>query len=285
MSYTLGDIELISLSDGGFALDGGAMFGVVPKPLWSRRTTPDDRNRIPLGLRPLLLKIGGTRVLIDGGVGDKLKEKDREIYAVDRRGSLIASLAAHGLAPADIDIAIATHLHFDHVGGFTTIVDGRAVPTFPNARYVIRKGEWDDATHPHERNHASYMADDFVPLVDAKVADFMDADGDVLPGVRVRRTGGHTQHHEIVLIESGGRTAVFTADLIPTSAHVDAAWIMAYDLYPMDTLAAKKAFLAEAIAGEYVIFFEHDPRMAAGIIRQDGRRLTVEPVDVTPTHS
>jgi glyoxylase-like metal-dependent hydrolase (beta-lactamase superfamily II) len=285
VSYTLGDIELISLSDGGFALDGGAMFGVVPKPLWSRRTTPDDRNRIPLGLRPLLLTIGGKRVLIDGGVGDKLKEKDREIYAIDRRGSLIPSLAAHGLAPADIDVAIATHLHFDHVGGFTTIVDGRAVPTFPNARYVIRKGEWDDATHPHERNHASYMADDFMPLVDAKVADFMDADGEVLPGVRVRRTGGHTRHHEIVLIESGGRTAVFTADLIPTSAHVDAAWIMAYDLYPMDTLAAKKAFLAEAIAGEYVIFFEHDPHMAAGIIRQDGRRLTVEPVDVAPTHS
>jgi glyoxylase-like metal-dependent hydrolase (beta-lactamase superfamily II) len=285
VSYKLGDIELMSLTDGGFALDGGAMFGVVPKPLWSRRTTPDERNRIPLGLRPLLLKIGGRHVLIDGGVGDKLKEKDRDIYGVDRRGSLISSLAAHDLTPADIDIAIATHLHFDHVGGFTHVVDGGIVPTFPKARYVIRKGEWDDATHPHERNHASYMADDFVPLAEAKVAEFMDADGDVLPGVRVRRTGGHTRHHEIVLIESGGRTAVFTADLIPTSAHVDAAWIMAYDLYPMDTLAAKKAFLAEAIAGEYVIFFEHDPRMAAGIIRQDGRRLIVEPVDVTGTHS
>jgi glyoxylase-like metal-dependent hydrolase (beta-lactamase superfamily II) len=261
------------------------MFGVVPKPLWSRRTTPDDRNRIPLGLRPLLLRIGGQHVLIDGGVGDKLKEKDRDIYAVDRRGSLVESLAAHGVSPPQIDVAIATHLHFDHVGGFTSQVDGRAVPTFPNARHVVRKGEWDDATHPHERNHASYMPDDFVPLHDAKRVDFMDADGEVLPGVRVRRTGGHTMHHEIVLIESGGRTAVFTADLIPTSAHVDAAWIMAYDLYPMDTLAAKKAFLAEAIAGEYVIFFEHDPRVAAGIIRQDGRRLVVEPVDVTGTHT
>jgi glyoxylase-like metal-dependent hydrolase (beta-lactamase superfamily II) len=142
----------------------------------------------------------------------------------------------------------------------------------------VRRAEWDDATHPHERNRASYLPEHFVPLAEAGVVDFIEEDGEVLPGIRVERTGGHTMHHQLVRIESGGRTAVFTADLMPTTAHVDEPWIMGYDLYPMDTLMAKKRFVAEAIAGEYVIFFEHDPAVAAGIIRQDGRRLVVEPV-------
>jgi len=265
----LGDFELLSLSDGDFRLDGGAMFGVVPKPLWERRAPCDEKNRIFLGMRPLLVKTPTQRVLIDAGCGDKMTEKDAVIYGFDRARNLDHALAAVGLTAADIDVVIASHLHFDHAGGFTARVDGRIVPRFPNARYKIRRDEYVDATHPHERNRASYFPENYVPLVEAGVVDFIDADGEVLPGISVWRTGGHTMHHQLIKIESGGRTAVFPADLMPTAAHVDEPWIMAYDLYPMDTLAYKRTFVREAIAGEYVIFFEHDPKMAAGIIRED----------------
>jgi len=274
----LGDLELISLSDGRFALDGGAMFGVVPKPLWVKRTTPDDRNRIPLGLRPLLIRTGGRNVLIDAGIGEKMSPKDVDIYAMDRRTHLDHSLAAVGLTADDIDVVIASHLHFDHAGGFTRRVGERLEPRFPRARYVIRRQEWEDATHPHERNRASYLAENFMPLQEAGVIDFVDHDGEVLPGIGVWRTGGHTMHHQLIRVESQGRVAIFTADLLPTTAHVDVPWIMGYDLYPMDTLHYKKAFLAEAVAREYVIFFEHDPAVAAGVIREERGKLHVEPL-------
>jgi glyoxylase-like metal-dependent hydrolase (beta-lactamase superfamily II) len=274
----LGRFDLTSLSDGGFRLDGGAMFGVVPKPLWERRMPADDRNRISLGLRPLLVRTDRETILIDAGIGDGMSAKDADIYALDRAHSLDDSLAVAGLTAADIDLVIATHLHFDHVGGFTTRVDGALQPRFPKARYVINRHEWHDATHTHERNHASYLADTFVPLLDAGVVDFVDHDVEVRPGLRLERTGGHTMHHAMVRIASEGRTALYVADLFPTTAHLDEAWIMGYDLYPMDTLAARKRVLAEAIEGEYAIFFEHDPVTAAGVIRADGRRKRVEPV-------
>ena len=274
----VGQIEITPLLDARFRLDGGAMFGVVPKPLWERRAPADDRNRIAMSVRPLLVRTGGANVLIDAGIGDKMSEKETEIYAIDRTEHLDRSLAAAGLTARDIDVVIASHLHFDHAGGFTTIVDDVLVPRFPRARYVIRRGEWEDAMHPHERNRASYFAENYAPLERAGAVDFLDDDGEVVPGVSVWRTGGHTRHHQAIRIESGGRTAVFVADLIPTTAHVDPAWIMGYDLYPMDTLAAKKTLIAEALAGEYVIFFEHDPVIAAGVLRQDGKRLRVETV-------
>jgi glyoxylase-like metal-dependent hydrolase (beta-lactamase superfamily II) len=275
---TLGDFELTPLSDGSFRLDGGAMFGVVPKPLWERRAPADDRNRISLGLRPLLVRGRGRTVIIDAGIGDKMTAKDLEIYGVDRTRHLGHALADAGVSADDITDVIASHLHFDHAGGFTALVDDKLVPRFANARYHIRKAEWDDAIHPHERNRASYLAENFVPLVEADVVDFIEEDGEVLPGISVWRTGGHTMYHQLVRIDADGRTAVFAADLMPTTAHVDAPWIMGYDLYPMDTLFYKKQFLAHAIAGEYVIFFEHDPNIAAGIIRSDGRRNHVEPL-------
>ncbi|HEY6358793.1 MAG TPA: MBL fold metallo-hydrolase [Vicinamibacterales bacterium] len=274
----LGRFDLTSLSDGTFRLDGGAMFGVIPKPLWERRIPADDRNRITLGLRPLLVRTDRETMLIDAGVGDQMGPKDAEIYALDRARHLDHALAAAGLTARDIDLVIATHLHFDHAGGFTTRVDGILRPRFPRARYVINRHEWHDATHTHERNRASYLPDTFVPLFDAGVVDFVEDDVEVRPGLRLERTGGHTTHHQIVRLESEGRTALYVADLMPTTAHLDEPWIMGYDLYPVDTLVAKKRVLAEAIAGGYVIFFEHDPATAAGVIRLDGRRKRVEPI-------
>ena len=270
----LGDFELISLSDGTFRLDGGAMFGVVPKTMWQKKTTPDERNRIPLGLRPLLVRTPQQIVLIDSGVGDKMPAKLVDIYAIERERHLDHALADNGLTADDITLVIATHLHFDHFGGSTAVVDGKVIPRFRNARYVIRRSEWYDATHTHERNRASYMPENFLPLLDAGVIDFIETDGEILPGISVWETGGHCLHHQWVKIESGGRTAAFVADLIPTTAHLDEAWIMGYDLYPMDTLYYKQRFLREAVEGEYIVFFEHDPSITAGVIRErEGRRF------------
>ena len=273
MRMPWGDLELVSLHDGLFGLDGGAMFGVVPRVLWEQQAPPDDRNRILLSMRPLLVQAPWGRMMIDCGAGDKLSAKQREIYAFDRRRHLDHALAEAGVSPDAIDVALATHLHFDHFGGATARRDGMLRPRFPRARYAIRAAEWHDATHPHERSRASYLPDDFLPLTDAGVVDFYDDDRTIRPGVRVVRTGGHCAQHQIVFIESAGRTAVFTADLIPTTAHIRDAWIMGYDLYPMETLAFKQRFIREAIDREYLIFFEHDPLIAAGYIREeDGRR-------------
>lgn len=276
--YTLGDLELIALSDGFFHLDGGAMFGVVPRTLWEKRLPPDARGRIPLGMRPLLVR-GEKTMLIDAGCGDKMDAKSVDIYGLERGFHLDHALAQVGISAHDIDIVLASHLHFDHVGGFTERRgDGGIVPRFPRAQYVAHRLEWEDATHPHERNRASYLAENFVPLADAGVLTLVDDEFEVMPGVRLRRTGGHTAHHQVVTIASGARTAVFAADMYPTTAHVPDAWGMGYDLYPMETLAFKRPFAKEAIEREYLIFFEHDPSMAAGIIReQDGKR-TVERV-------
>lgn len=273
---TLGDRELVSLSDGFFALDGGAMFGVVPRTLWEKKLPPDDRHRIPLGMRPLVVR-GDETVLIDAGCGDKMDAKSAAIYGLDRRYHLDHALADAGLTADDIDVVIASHLHFDHVGGFTArTADGRLVPRFPKARYVAHTREWHDATHPHERNRASYLAENFVPLMETGVLTLVEDDAEIVPGVRYRRSGGHTAHHQVVTIASGGRTAVFAADMYPTSVHIPDPWVMGYDLYPVDTLAFKRTFAREAIEREYLIFFEHDPSIAAGYLRESGGVRTVE---------
>ena len=271
--YQLGDLELVSLFDGYIRLDGGAMFGVIPKPLWEKKAPPDDRNRISLAMRPLLVR-GNRTMLIDAGLGDKDDEKFQDIYGVERSRNLDHTLAEAGLGPEDIDIVLASHLHFDHCGGFTyRDRSGKVRPKFPRAQYIVRRGEWEDATHPHERNRASYIPDNFVPLADAGVLQLVDDDQTIMPGVRVKRTGGHCMHHQMIYIESGGKTAIFAADLVPMTAHLGTPWIMGYDLYPMDTLAAKKAFFTDVAEKQALVFFEHDPEIAAAYIREDkGKR-------------
>jgi len=253
------------------------MFGVIPKALWERKTPPDRRNRITLAMRPLIVR-GARTMLIDAGIGDKEDEKFRDIYALDRARHLDHALADAGLSPEDIDLVLATHLHFDHAGGFTIRdATGRVRPRFPRAQYVVRRGEWNDATHPNARNRASYRPDNYMPLADAGVLQLVDEDQAIMPGVRVRRTGGHTMHHQVVEIESEGRSAVFVADLIPTTAHLPDPWIMGYDLYPLDTLAQKHAFVENAIDRGTLVFFEHDPSMIAGYIRSRSGTPVVSP--------
>jgi methylmalonyl-CoA epimerase len=276
--YALGDLELISVCDGFFRLDGGSMFGVIPKTMWSKNVPSDERNRITLAMRPLIVK-GVRTMLIDAGMGDKENQKFHEIYGVDRSRHLDHTLAEAGVAPDQIDIVLASHLHFDHAGGFTTRdASGRVRPRFPRAQYVVRRGEWDDATHPNVRNRASYLQDNYVPLAEAGVLQLVDEDQTIMPGVRVRRTGGHTPHHQMIVIESGGKTAAFVADLMPTTAHVPDVWVMGYDLNPLETLSAKQRFAREAMEKNILVFFEHDPVVSAGYIREkDGRRV-VTPV-------
>jgi methylmalonyl-CoA epimerase len=276
--YSLGDLELISLYDGFFRLDGGSMFGVVPRTLWSTRVPPDDRHRIVLAMRPLLVR--GTRtMLIDAGIGNKEDARFADIYGFDRGRHLDHALAEAGIAPEDIDIVLATHLHFDHAGGFTIRdVSGRVRPRFPRAQYVVRRGEWEDATHPHERNRASYLAPNFVPLADAGVLALVDDDQTIMPGVRVQRTPGHTAHHQSVWIQSGGRHAVFAADVIPMTLHVAEPWIMGFDLCPVETLATKKVLLREIEDRDALIFFEHDPHIPAGHLHGPAGKRTVQSV-------
>jgi methylmalonyl-CoA epimerase len=274
--YQIGDLELTSLCDGFFGLDGGSMFGVVPRVLWSPKAPPDDKNRIALAMRPLLVR-GVRTLLIDTGIGDKEDERFREMYAVERARNLDHALAEAGVAPEDIDVVLATHLHWDHVGGFTRRdASGRVRPRFPRARYVVRRGEWEAATHPHERNRASYHAPDFVPLAEAGVLELVDDDQTIIPGVRVQRTGGHTADHHIVWLQSGAKRAVYAADLLPTTAHLPDAWILGFDLYPMESLAAKKTFKKD-VGAETLIFLPHDPAVAAGYLTEQNGRPALQP--------
>jgi methylmalonyl-CoA epimerase len=273
--YQIGDLELTSLCDGFFGLDGGSMFGVVPRVLWSPKAPPDDKNRISLATRPLLVR-GVRTMLIDAGIGDKNDDKFNDMYAVERARHLDHALAEAGVSPEDIDLVLATHLHWDHVGGFTMREgNGRIRPRFPRARYVVRRGEWEAATHTHERNRASYHAQDFVPLAEAGVLELVDADQTIMPGVRVQRTGGHTADHHIVWLQSGGKRAVYAADLLPTTAHLPDPWILGFDLYPVDSLAAKKTFKRDA-GGETLIFLPHDPVGAAGYLADENGRPTFQ---------
>jgi len=277
LRFTVGDFELIAVCDGFIGLDGGSMFGVVPKPLWSKTTYADDRNRITLAMRSLIVH-GPRTMIVDAGLGDKESAKFHDIYAVDRSRNLDHTLAEAGLSAEHIDVVLATHLHFDHAGGFTVRdSNGKVRPRFPRAQYIVRRGEWEDATHPNVRNQASYLKDNYVPLAEAGVLQMVDEDQMIMPGVRVRRTGGHTMHHQMVLIESGGKTAAFVADMMPTTAHVPDAWVMGYDLYPLDTLAAKQRFVKEAVEKEILVFFQHDPAVAAGYIRVENDKRRVEP--------
>ena len=274
--FAVGDASVTVLHDGTIALDGGAMFGVVPRVVWEKRDPPDERNRVTLGLNVALIESGGKRVLVDTGMGERWSEKEIRMYRIDRSTTLVGGLRARGLGPEDIDVVVNTHLHFDHAGGNTRAEGGRVVPAFPRARYVVQRGEWDDATHPHERSRASYRADDFLPVAEAGQLDLIDGEAEVAPGVRAVRVGGHTTHHQMVVVESGGETLVVPTDLLPTASHLPLPFVMGYDLFPVATLEAKRKLLDAAVEGGWRILFYHDPRTAVGRVRRDGEAYTLE---------
>jgi glyoxylase-like metal-dependent hydrolase (beta-lactamase superfamily II) len=277
--HRLGDFELHAVSDGFFRLDGGAMFGIVPKPLWEKVAPPDDRNRITLSLTPLLIRTGKKNVLVDTGIGDHRDAKFLDIYGVDRCRTLAGSLEEIGLRPEDIDIVVLSHLHFDHAGGATRRTGEDLVPAFPRATYVIQRGMWEEALQPNPRTRGSYIPDDFVPLQKAGRVKFVDGDEEVTPGVRVHKSGGHVKHHQVVFAESGGRKAIYWADLLPTSSHVRPAWVMGYDLYPHEVAEIKEGMVERAAAERWVNVFEHDPKIAMGLILKDAKGFRVETIE------
>ena len=253
------------------------MFGVVPKPLWSRRIEPDDRNRIQLGMRCLLIEHDSGPVLIDTGAGNKEDPKFLDIYGIENAGAngrtmLEDGLAQIGVRSDEIPTVINTHLHFDHAGGNTYRDEtGKIRPSFPRARYVVKRGEYDFATHTNERTAASYFPHNINPVVASGQFEFVVREKEIVKGVRVVSTPGHTPFHQSVLIESAGERALFLGDLVPTSAHLSLPWIMGYDVEPLVTLETKRRILRQAAEERWLLVFEHDARVAWGEIEHDGK--------------
>ena len=277
----LGQWRIHAIQAGGQKLDGGAMFGVVPKPLWERRIPADERNRIQLGMRCLLVEHDIGPVLIDTGAGNKETDKFYNIYGIDNGGApgptrLEDGLRQIGVAPDDVVLVINSHLHFDHAGGNTTKgADGAVTPTFPNARYVIQRGEYDWATHPNERTAASYFLPNFEPLRATGQMELIEGDREIISGIHSMKTPGHTPHHQGLLIESAGERAFFLADLVPTTAHLPLPWIMGYDVEPLVTLETKRRILAQAVDEGWLAVFEHDAHIAWSKIVNDGKAYAI----------
>lgn len=275
----LGNLEFHIISDGHCYLDGGAMFGVIPKPLWEKKAPADARNRIQLAMNCLLVHAGNKRILIETGAGTKWSPKLRDIYGFD--GSrLLNGLRHHGLGPDDIDVVINTHLHFDHCGGNTRVEKDRVVATFPHARYVVQRGEFEHAMNPTERDRASYFSDNYAPLKEASKLSLLEGDRAIAAGVELIRVPGHTADMQCVKLTGGGKTAFAFADLVPTTAHLPLPWIMGYDLYPMTTLENKKRWITQVAREEWLALFVHDPAIPAGYIREREGKWEVEPVTV-----
>jgi glyoxylase-like metal-dependent hydrolase (beta-lactamase superfamily II) len=265
---SLGDFELTVLSDGPYWLDGGAMFGVVPKPLWSRKIHADDQNRIALGLTSLLVRTGDHNVLVETGIGPKLNDKAKAIYGHEPQ--LLNNMAKAKVAPDEIDIVINTHLHFDHCGWNTYLKDGKFLPTFPRAKYYVQRGEWEHAQEQHERDRVSYNSPNYNPLIDSGQMELLAGDRDIVPGISVKVFPGHTHWMQAVYVTSGAKTAVYISDLIPTTAHLDTTWVMGYDLDPITCINNRKRFYAEAVPNEYLVVFTHELHRPMAYIQEKG---------------
>ena len=293
-SFQVGGLRCHTLEGGLQRLDGGAMFGVVPRMLWQTRIEPDQRHRIPLAMRCLLVEHDDGLVLIDTALGNKEDARFLDIYGVDNQGlegatQLEDALASAGFLPRDVKWVINTHLHFDHAGGNTTMDpdlenDPRrhVRPTFPNATYVVQQGELEFARHTNERTRASYLPHNFEPIAAAQRWKLLNGDSEVLPGISVRLTPGHVPFHQAVLLQDRGERALFVGDLFPTTAHLPLPWIMGYDLEPLRTLESKRSILDQAVAGGWRLVFEHDPRVAIGTPVREGKAVVLREVTLAP---
>ncbi len=267
MPHSLGNFELSIVSDGTYFLDGGAFFGVVPKVLWERRVTPDEKNRITTGLNSLLIRTDEKTILIETGIGNKLNEKQLKIHG--NQAKLLDNLAAAGVSPDEIDIVINSHLHFDHCGWNTIRQGDNIVPTFPKAKYYAQAGEYEHGLLQLDRDRVSYLDENYGPLIRSGQMTLLRGDAEILPGIRVRLYPGHTANMQAILIESQGKTACFTGDLVPTTAHLDPTWVMAFDLYPLDTIENRKRLYAEAIPNQWLLIFTHDHKTPMAYVRQN----------------
>ncbi len=271
---TLGNFEITVLTDGYFLLDGGAMFGVVPKTLWEPRAKPDDRNRILIGTNTLVVRDGGRTVVIETGAGDKFDARMRNFYG--NKALLPSTFDAAGIRLDEVDIVINSHLHFDHCGWNTTVTaDGSVKPTFPNAQYFAHRGEVEHGRLQLERDRMSYLAPNYEPLIASGQMTLLDGPGEIVPGISVDVYPGHTAQMMAINIDSGGRRGCYISDLIPTSAHLDLIWGMSYDLDPMTVIEQRKRFYARAVPEQWLVFFTHDHHAPFGYLGLNERGKVV----------
>ncbi|MEN3043791.1 MAG: MBL fold metallo-hydrolase [Candidatus Hydrothermales bacterium] len=263
--YNLGDFKIIHLSFGTFKLDGGAMFGIVPKVLWSKSAKSDKRNRITLGLNPILIMGKNFNVLVDNGTGNKYSEKEIDIYGIKLKSD---PFKPYGIKKEDITHVILTHLHFDHAGGSTEYINGNLKITYPNATYFVQKKEFEDAINPNERTKASYRREDFEPLYNENKIKLLEGDTEILKGIKVINTGGHTEGHQVVLIENKGEKAIYFGDIVPTSYHIPLPYIMGFDTHPLLNLEIRRKYYDLASKEKWLCFFEHDTIPKAGLIKE-----------------
>lgn len=270
------DVDIFS--DGTFRLDGGSMFGVVPKVLWERQKPADAQNRVEMDMNCLLIRDGEHVILVETGAGPKLTAKQRELFGIDRPPALLDELARRGVRPEDVTLVVNTHLHFDHAGGNTFVRDGEAVATFPRASYVFQKLEWQDAIAPNERTRASYLAPDFRPLEAAGRLELVEDSTELLPGIRVDRVQGHTRGTQTVRVSGSGRTLFFSSDFMPDRHHLPLPWIPAFDLFPLETLEAKRLIIRRAVDEDWIVAFTHDLPRFGRLREQEGKvRFEEEP--------
>jgi len=263
---SLGDFEITAVSDGTYPLDGGGFFGVVPKTLWERKVKADANNLVTAGLNSVIVRTGKNTVLIETGIGNKLPEKMIKIYG--QPAKLVENLRVAGVTPDDIDVVINTHLHFDHCGWNTARRGDKIVATFPKAKYYVQEGEWRHA-HENQRDGFSYLAENYDPLVESGQMKLLRGEQEILPGISVEVFPGHTRDMQAVVIDSGGKTACYISDLIPTTAHLDLNWVMAFDLYPLESVESRKRYYARAIPEKWLTIFTHDPRVPWAHVERD----------------
>jgi len=274
---TIGPYEVNTLEAGGFALDGGAMFGIAPKPIWSKFHPADERNRIELAMRVLLIRDGKRNVLVDTGIGTKFSQKLVDIYRVDHeRYSLESSLQKFNVHPNDVTDVILTHLHFDHAGGSTERRDGEVLPTFSEARYYVQKAHWQLAMNPTVKDRGSFMREDYVPLHDVGRLELLEGECEIFPGINLIIVNGHTDAQQLVRIEENGKVLLYCCDLVPTAGHLPYPYVMAYDLRPLVTIEEKKRILGQAYEEKATLIFEHDPEVEAATIRLGEKGFVVD---------
>jgi glyoxylase-like metal-dependent hydrolase (beta-lactamase superfamily II) len=265
---TLGNFELTAVSDGIYHSDGGAFFGVVPKTLWQRKVKADENNLIPVGLNSVIVRTGDHTVLIETGIGNKMPDRMIKIYG--QPAQLLDNLSADGFSPEDFDIVINTHLHFDHCGWNTVRSGDKYVATFPKAKYYVQEGEWQHAQRQLERDAVSYMSPNYDPLISSGQMQLLRGDQEIVPGISVKVFPGHTRNMQAVIVQSAGKTACYISDLIPTTAHLDITWVMAFDLFPLETIERRKQYYAQAIPEKWLTIFTHDPNVPWAYVERNG---------------
>jgi glyoxylase-like metal-dependent hydrolase (beta-lactamase superfamily II) len=270
-TITLGDFELTAISDGSYVADGGAFFSIIPKVMWEKKVKADALNRITVSCNSVLVRTGKQNILIETGIGNKLEEKRKKIFEPQEK--LLENLHATGVALEEIDIVINSHLHFDHCGWNTVYKNGQAVATFPKAKYYASEGEWKHGALQLERDRVSYLSPNYDPLIQSGQMQLIQGNAEIAPGISVEVWPGHTRNMWAVFLRSGGKTACYISDLIPTTWHLDPVWAMSYDLFPLEVLENRKRYYARAIPEQWLTIFTHDPNVPWAYLERRDNRL------------